>query len=104
MQCKNCGNQLRTDYSYCPNCGAKVIRNRITVKNLWFDIVDRYFNLDNTFLKTFLHLFTKPQIVIEGYINGIRRKYLNPISYLGISLTLSGFLVCLLYTSDAADD
>ncbi len=96
MQCKNCGHNLRTDYSYCPNCGAKVIRNRITVKNLWFDIVDRYFNLDNTFLKTFSHLFTKPQVVIEGYINGIRRKYLNPISYLGISLTLSGFIVFLM--------
>lgn len=96
MNCKNCGSKLRTDYSYCPDCGAKVIRNRITVKNLWFDIIDRYFNLDNTFLKTFLHLFTKPQVVIEGYIDGIRRKYLNPISYLGISLTLSGFLVFLM--------
>jgi len=96
MQCKNCSSKLRTDYSYCPNCGAKVIRNRITVKNLWFDIIDRYFNLDNTFLKTFLHLFTKPQMVIEGYLQGIRRKYLNPISYLGISLTLSGFLIFLM--------
>jgi len=96
MDCKNCSNTLRTDYSYCPDCGAKVIRNRITVKNLWFDIVDRYFNIDNTFLKTFFHLFTKPEIVIEGYLNGIRRKYLNPISYLGISITLSGFIVFLI--------
>ncbi|MEM7486211.1 MAG: DUF3667 domain-containing protein [Bacteroidota bacterium] len=69
------------------------------MKQLSHDITDRYFNLDNTFLKTFLHLFTQPEIVIEGYINGIRRKYLNPISYLGIALTLSGFIVFLIKKS-----
>jgi len=49
--------------------------------------------VDNTFLKTFLHLFTKPEIVVDGYIQGIRKRYLNPISYLGIALTLSGLLL-----------
>lgn len=93
MVCKNCNNPLRTDYSYCPDCGAKVIRNRITVKNLWYDTVERFFNLDNTFLKTITHLFTKPEDVIMGYINGTRKKYLNPISYVTIALTLTSILV-----------
>lgn len=93
MECKNCNLPLRTDYSFCSNCGAKVIRNRLTPKNLWHDITERYFNVDNTFLKTFWHLFTKPEEVIGGYIDGIRKKYLNPISYFGIALTLSGILV-----------
>ena len=96
MNCKNCGATLRTDFSYCPVCGAKVIRNRITFKNLWFDIIERYFNLDNTFLKTFLHLLTKPEQVVESYLAGTRRKYLNPISHLAISLTLSGFSLFLM--------
>jgi len=92
MECKNCGTQQQTDFDYCPNCGAKVIRNRLTFKNLSHDITERYFDLDNTFLRTFKHLLTKPELVIDGYISGIRRKYLNPISYLGIALTLSGLL------------
>jgi len=96
MNCKNCERPLRTDYSFCSNCGAKIIRNRLTFKNLWFDIIERYFNVDNTFLRTFLHLFTKPQEVIIGYISGVRKKYLNPISYLGIALTLSGILLFVL--------
>ncbi len=99
MRCKNCEGTLRTDYLYCPSCGGKVIHNRITVKNLWHDILDRYFNLDNTFLRTFIHLFTKPEVVIEGYLHGQRKKYLNPISYLGIALTLSGFIVFLMARS-----
>ena len=90
MECKNCDTPQRTDFNFCPNCGAKVIRNRLTIKNLWYDVTERYFNLDNTFIKTFVQLFTNPQLVIESYISGVRRKYLNPISYLGIALTLSG--------------
>ena len=96
MNCKNCDNTLRTDYSFCPDCGAKVIRNKLTIKNLFYDITERYFNLDNTFLKTIYHLIIKPEVVIEGYINGIRKKYLNPISYMGIALTLSGLIVILM--------
>ncbi len=96
MECKNCDLPLRSDYSFCSNCGAKIIRNRLTLKNLWYDVTERYFNLDNTFLKTFWHLFTKPQLVIEGYINGVRKKYLNPISYVAIALTLSGITMFLI--------
>ncbi|MDT0622249.1 DUF3667 domain-containing protein [Croceitalea vernalis] len=95
MNCKNCENSLRTDYSFCPDCGAKVIRNRITVKNLWYDAVERFFNVDNTFIVTFKHLFTKPEKVIVGYIEGVRKKYLNPISYFTIAVTIGGLFLFL---------
>ena len=92
MVCKNCGASLRSDFKYCPNCGAKVIRNRLTIKNIWQDLSFQVFNLDNTFLKTFRHLFTKPEFVIESFISGTRKKYMNPISYFAIAITLSGIL------------
>ena len=90
MECKNCSTVMPTDFNFCPNCGAKVIRYRLTFKNLWHEVIEGFFDLDNTFFRTFIHLFTKPEEVIDGYISGIRRKYLNPISYFGIALTLSG--------------
>ena len=96
MNCKNCNNPVRDDYSFCPKCGAKIIRNRLTLKNLWYDITERYFNLDNSFLRTFIHLFTKPETVIGLYVNGVRKRYLNPISYFGIGLMLSGILLFLI--------
>lgn len=96
MECKNCGFSLPTNYSFCSNCGAKIIRNRLTLKNLWHDVTERYFNVDNTFLKTFWHLFTKPEVVIGGYIDGVRKRYLNPVSYVAIALTLSGLTLFLL--------
>ena len=95
MNCKNCNNKLRTDYAFCPNCGARVIRNRITVKNLWYDAVERFFNVDNTFITTFTHLFTRPEEVIGGYISGVRKKYLNPISYFTIAVSMGGLFIFL---------
>lgn len=96
MECKNCQLPLRTDYSFCSNCGAKIIRNRLTVKNLWYDFTERYFNLDNTFLITFWHLIVKPEVVVGGYIEGVRKKYLNPVSYIAIAITLSGITLFLM--------
>lgn len=95
MECKNCLKTQAHDFHYCPECGAKVIRNRLTLKNLWTDIVQRYFDLDNRFLKTFIYLITKPKDVIDGYIKGVRKKYVNPISYFAIALTLAGVQIFL---------
>ncbi|MEX0315294.1 MAG: DUF3667 domain-containing protein [Allomuricauda sp.] len=92
MNCKNCGASLRSDFGYCPSCGAKVIRNRLTLKNVLQDVSFQVFNLDNTFLKTFRHLFSKPEIVINSYIQGTRKKYMNPIGYFAIAITLSGLM------------
>ncbi|RNC89407.1 MAG: DUF3667 domain-containing protein [Allomuricauda sp.] len=105
MQCKNCDNNLRTDFSFCPACGAKVVRKRITLKNLFYDVVERYLNVDNTFLKTVFHMISKPQYVADGYISGVRRKYLNPISYIAIALFLSGISVLIMrkYAWDKID-
>lgn len=96
MKCKNCNHSLSPDHQYCPNCGAKIIYDRLSVKTLGYEISERFFNVDNTFLKTFWHLFWYPERVIDGYVQGIRKRYLNPISYLGIALTLSGIFLFLL--------
>ena len=92
MNCKTCENSLRSDFRYCPNCGAKIIRNRLTLKNIWQDLSFQVFNLDNTLFKTFRSLFSQPEVVIESFISGARRKFMNPVSYFAIAITLSGLL------------
>ncbi|MGB5646688.1 MAG: DUF3667 domain-containing protein, partial [Muriicola sp.] len=106
MNCKNCQTPQRTDFKYCPNCGAKVVQNRLSFKNITYDITERYFNLDNTFIKTVVQLCIRPETVIDAYIQGVRRKYLNPMSHLGIALTLSGLLIFIMqkvFTADIFD-
>ena len=96
MDCKNCQNSLSQKDDYCNVCGAKVIRNRLTVKNLWADFAEQFLNYDNKFLKTYLALFKKPEDVIGSYINGTRKKYVNVISYFAIAVTLSGIQLFIL--------
>ena len=90
MECKNCKAQLYDTHNFCPECGAKVIRNRLSFQNLWEDFKTRFLDYDNTFLITLSHLFSRPEQVIGGYISGVRKRYMDPLSYLGIALTLTG--------------
>lgn len=90
INCKNCNTQLDVKSEFCNTCGGKVIRNRLTFKNLFEHLSETFFNYDNKLLRTFIDLFKKPEIVIDGYISGIRKRYVNPISYMGIALTVSG--------------
>lgn len=90
MQCKNCNSTLSIESEFCSTCGGKVIRNRLTIKNIFEHFTETFLNYDNKFLQTFIKLFTKPEVVINGYINGTRKKYADVISYFAIAITISG--------------
>lgn len=90
MSCKNCKTSLSETANFCSNCGAKVIRNQLTIKNIAVDVNERFLNYDNKFLKTFIHLFTQPEQVISSYINGTRKRYVDAISYFAIAVTIAG--------------
>jgi len=96
MNCKNCNAQLHPNSDYCHVCGAKVIRNRLTLKNLFEHLSETFFNYDNKLFRTIIDLFRKPEEVIGGYISGVRKRYVNPISFFGLALTLSGLLLFLI--------
>ncbi|GAA0873447.1 hypothetical protein GCM10009117_25940 [Gangjinia marincola] len=57
---------------------------------MWEDFADRFLNLENSFLKTFIAMFIKPEDVIGSYINGTRKRYLTAFSYFAISATIAG--------------
>lgn len=96
MNCKNCETLLSDSSKYCLECGGKVIHARLTLSHISSEFSAQFLNYDNKFLKTFIHLFTKPDVVIDGYIHGIRKKYINVIQYLAISLTLLGLQLFIL--------
>ncbi|WP_299336129.1 DUF3667 domain-containing protein [uncultured Psychroserpens sp.] len=93
MNCKNCHTELTADSDFCNRCGGKVIRNRLTFKNLFEHISETFFNYDNKLLRTFVDLFKKPEAVIDAYVKGVRKRYVNPLSFFGITLTISGLSV-----------
>ncbi len=94
--CVNCNQFIALDQRFCAHCGGKRIYNRLTWRNLIEDFLDRFLNLENSFLKTFIAMCTKPDDVIGGYINGMRKKYLPAFSYFAIAISLTGFYYYLL--------
>jgi len=54
MNCKNCNITLTNEDNFCNNCGAKIIRNRITIRNLFETFSEQFLNYDNKFLQTFI--------------------------------------------------
>lgn len=88
MNCKNCQIELPKNSDFCNSCGGKVIRNRLTFRNLFEHISETFFNYDNKLLRTIIDLIKQPEAVIGGYIDGIRKRYVNPISFFGLTLTL----------------
>lgn len=96
--CKGCGVPMSLDQRFCSSCGAKRMYNRLNWRNLVEDFTDRFLNMEAQFPKTFIALFTKPEDVIDGYINGTRKKYLSAFSYFAISITLAGIYMFIMRT------
>lgn len=90
MNCKNCKTILSQNSDYCSKCGGKIIRNRLTIKQLFSHFAELYLNFDNKFLRTFISLFKYPEQVIDGYISGTRKKYVDVISYFALAITVTG--------------
>lgn len=89
MNCKNCNTELFSSAEYCHHCGAEIIEQRITFKRLVNEAFSESFGWDASFLKTTKALLVEPQQVVLSYINGIRKKYMNPFRYMLICLTIS---------------
>lgn len=96
MKCKNCTNSIVNYTKFCANCGARIIGNRLTFKFFFQEFLAKVLSIDNKLLKTFWHLIVKPDYVIKSYIDGVRKKYIEPFSYLLISITLSGITIFLM--------
>ena len=96
MECKNCQQTLQPSHAYCFQCGGMVVKNRITFKSLFSELLDRYFSLDSKLVQTWKALFTKPEDVVNGYINGVRNKYMPPLSFFILAIAVSGFYTFLL--------
>lgn len=91
INCKNCNLEINEKDSYCKQCGARVIKKRITLKSLFSNLLTAL-GWDSNFVISLRYLFYKPQVVLKEYINGTRKKYANPFSFFAIIIAISLFV------------
>ncbi len=82
--CKNCGYQA--DSKFCPNCGQKVSVRRIAFKSLIKDLPHAVWHIDKGFLFNVIQLFKRPGYAIKDYLDGKRKNFYHPLSYMLIVL------------------
>ena len=65
MNCINCETELHEDQKFCPNCGAKIIKERLTVKHIWNTFADEFFGWDNKYILTMPLMLVSPESVLR---------------------------------------
>lgn len=89
MNCKNCNETIEDNASFCDNCGAKVVKSRITFNLLFTEFLSNFFGWDTRFFITLKTMLTKPEVVLYEYINGVRKRYVNPFAFFAIGAAIS---------------
>ncbi|MFH6603346.1 DUF3667 domain-containing protein [Maribacter algicola] len=89
MTCKNCKSELSETSNFCDECGAKVVKKRITAIGLLSDIVQNVFGWDTKYFFTIRTLITEPGLLFKEYLEGTRKKYVNPFTFLVIGMTVA---------------
>ncbi|WP_163322176.1 DUF3667 domain-containing protein [Draconibacterium mangrovi] len=89
-QCPAC--QSSAIDNYCSNCGQKIYNKRFTLKG-FLSVVGVALNLERGFFFTLIWMFRNPGKVIDDYLNGRTKPYLNPLNYLLIIFGIYAFMI-----------
>jgi Protein of unknown function (DUF3667) len=99
-QCRNCGSALASDQKYCGRCGQKSDAGRLTIEQLGHDLLHALTHVDRSVLSLLWPLIVRPGTVARDYVDGKRKRYFGPLSWLIVivglvsaEVALSGFQV-----------
>lgn len=84
--CLNCG--FTVNENYCSRCGQKVEVKRLTWHSLGEEIFHFFTHVEKGFLKTTVQLIMYPGKFCKSYLDGKRKAYHKPVSFLLIWITL----------------
>lgn len=82
MNCKNCDAVF--EGNFCPNCGQKSDTHRITFGHFLHEFFHAFTHTDKGILLLMRSLIARPGHVAREYLDGKRKKYFNPLSFLVI--------------------
>lgn len=91
MTCKNCDTELTG--RFCHQCGQKADTHAITFKSLIHDFIHAFTHADKGFLVLIRRLITEPGIVAKQYLEGKRKRFFNPLTFLVISAAVHFYLI-----------
>ena len=100
--CQNCGSALARGKNYCSHCGQEARTSRLTLTQLWHDLLHALTHVDRSVLSLLRPLLIWPGYVARDYVEGKRKRYFRPLSWLVVivglvsaEVVVSGFHVAI---------
>lgn len=91
--CPNCSTPLNRNYRFCPNCGQTTHLHRFNLAHIGHEAFHALTHADKGALHLLKNLTIRPGMVAREYIlEGKRKRYFNPFTFLVIVLGLSVFV------------
>jgi hypothetical protein len=87
--CLNCGTAVPD--KFCPHCGQEISVKRLTWNHVAMETIHFFTHIEHGFIKTTKDLLFTPATVQKDYIEGKRKAYHKPLSFLLIWVAI--FLV-----------
>ncbi|HYE54747.1 MAG TPA: DUF3667 domain-containing protein [Chitinophagaceae bacterium] len=84
---------LTADDRFCPSCGQKTDTPRLNMKHIWHEVFHAFTHTDKGFIHVMKELLRRPGHVAREYVEGKRKRYFNPFSFLIIVVAVTTFLV-----------
>lgn len=91
IECKNCGTAF--EGKFCPNCSQKAATHRFTLAHFAHETTHAVTHTDKGVLLLIKEMFVRPGVVAREYVEGKRKKYFNPITFLLILMAVQVFAV-----------
>jgi len=92
IECLNCKQPISDNDNFCSNCGQVNDELPLSIKQFISEFFSGFFSFDTRFFNTFIPLLFKPGRISKDYIEGKRRRYVNPFQ-LYLHVTIVFFLL-----------
>lgn len=89
--CKNCFFILSDEQNFCSNCGQKTAVHRLSLHEIGHDVVHYFSHTDSGIFYVIKELVTAPGKLALAYIEGARKRIINPVTLLLICGTIMYF-------------
>lgn len=100
--CPHCG--ASREGLYCHSCGQRYLKSRLTLRELAWLFVERFLDWEQGIWPTYKGMMLYPGRVIGLYLDGERRRYINPFSYIVLCVLLFSGVRGLIESSEVATD
>ena len=92
MKCLNCKNIIIDGYKFCPQCGQSSSVKRLETHAVTNDAIHSFTHADKGILYLLIRLPLNPGKIARKYVNGERKRYFNPFTFLVLTIGITTFL------------